>query len=592
MVFAFPDVYEVGMSHLGMQILYGLVNREPDYLLERVFAPWGDMERELREAGLPLFSLESKRGLSEFDVVGFTLQYEMSYTNLLNMLDLSGIPLLSNERGGRQPLVIAGGPCSMNPEPLCDFIDAFVLGEGEEVLLEVLGVVARHKAEHPGGFERDELLRRLAEIEGVYVPSFYQVDYREDGRIKSVSPKHPGVSDRVRRRLVKDLDAGYFPRRPIVPFLEVVHDRIMLEVFRGCQRGCRFCQAGMIYRPTRERRLATLCDQARGLVASTGYDEVSLTSLSTGDYSRIKPLIQELTREHREKGVGLSLPSLRIDTFSVGLAEEVQKGRKTGLTFAPEAGTQRMRDVINKGVSEEDLIKSAEAAFQAGWSAIKLYFMVGLPTETDEDLDGIASMARAVAEIGSRAQKSGRFKKRLEVNVSASNFVPKAHTPFQWEGQIEKSELCRRQEYLRQKLRDKRIKYNWHDVEVSFWEAVLARGDRRLGRMLMLAFEKGSRFDGWSEFFKPGRWLEAAREAGIDPKDYAYRSYRYDEVLPWDHLESGVDRDYLVREHQQAKAGMLTGDCRFEGCSACGVCPSLDVEPVGCWEKETTNASF
>ena len=592
MAFAFPDVYEVGMSHLGMQILYGLVNREPDYLMERVFAPWGDMEQELRRSNLPLFTLESKRGLTEFDVIGFTLQYEMSCTNLLNILDLGGIPLQSRERGEHQPLVIAGGPGSMNPEPLSDFIDAFVLGEGEEVLLEILGVIARHKEQHSGNIERNQLLHQLAEIKGVYVPSFYQVDYQEDGGIKSVSPKHPGVSHRVQRRLIKDLDCSYFPQRPIVPFLEIVHDRIMLEVFRGCQRGCRFCQAGMIYRPTRERRLSTLSDQTRELVASTGYDEVSLTSLSTGDYSEIKPLIQELTKEHREKGVGLSLPSLRIDTFSVGLAEEVQKGRKTGLTFAPEAGTQRLRDVINKGVSEEDLLRSAEAAFQAGWSAIKLYYMVGLPTENDEDLDGIAAMSLKVAELGTRAQKRGRFKKRLEINVSASNFVPKAHTPFQWEGQVKMSELRRRQEYLRQRLRDKRIKYNWHDVEVSFWEAVLARGDRRLGRMLQLAFEKGCRFDGWSEFFKPDWWSEAANEAGINPEDYAYRSYRYDEILPWDHLESGVSRDYLVREHQRSKEGMLTGDCRFEGCSTCGVCPTLDVEPVGYWEKETRNASF
>lgn len=591
MAFAFPDVYEVGMSHLGLQILYGLVNSYTDYLMERVFAPWPDMENELKIRGIPLFSLESKRPLGEFDLIGFTLQYELSYTNLLNILHLGNIPLLSRERLNQHPLVLAGGPGSMNPEPLADFVDAFVLGEGEEVLPEILGVIARHKESRSGDRDRAKLLRELADIDGVYVPSFYEVEYH-DGGIKSVKPLGSGIPARVRRRLVKDLDRCFFPQRTIVPYLEVVHERIMLEVFRGCQRGCRFCQAGMIYRPTRERELPTLLAQAGELVRSTGYDEISLTSLSTGDYSAVQPLIRGLLEEYRGKGVGISLPSLRIDSFSVGLAQEVQKGRKTGLTFAPEAGSQRLRNVINKGVSEDDLLNAAQAAFKAGWSSLKLYFMIGLPTENDDDLEGIASLALKVADLGTRAQKQGCFKKRLEVNISVSNFVPKAHTPFQWERMTRVEELRRRQDYLRQRLRDRRVKYNWHDVETSFWESVIARGDRRLGKLIALAFEKGCRFDGWSEFFKPHKWWEAAAEAGIDPEDYAYRSYGYDEVLPWDHLESGVDRTFLIKEHRKALEGLLTEDCRFNRCSACGVCPSLEVEPVGSWEKETSHAAF
>lgn len=585
MAFAFPDVYEVGMSHLGMQILYGLVNQHEDYLMERVFAPWPDFEEELRARRIPLFSLESRHPLSEFDLVGFTLQYEMSYTNLLNMLHLGGIPLHSRLRGDNQPLVIAGGPGSLNPEPLADFIDAFVLGEGEEVLPEILAVIERHKGGRPGLGDRQELLRKLAGIEGVYIPSFYRIEYHPDGRVKAVNPLYSWVPARVRRRLIKNLDRSYFPRRPVVPYLETVHDRIMLEVFRGCQRGCRFCQAGMIYRPTRERSLATLLEQAASLVGSTGYDEISLTSLSTGDYSAVKPLIKSLIENFREQGVSLSLPSLRIDTFSVGLAEEVQKGRKTGLTFAPEAGTQRLRDVINKGVSENDLLEAAEAAFQAGWSSLKLYFMIGLPTEQDEDLDGIASLVLKVAQLGSQAQQSGRLRKRPEVVVSVSNFVPKAHTPFQWEGQTPVKELRRRQEYLRQRLRDRRVKYNWHDPEMSFWEAVLARGDRLQGRMLELAWKKGCRFDGWSEYFNPQRWREAAAEAGLNPEYYASRCFDYEELLPWDHLESGVSRSFLISEHRLAREGRFTEDCRFGRCTACGVCPSLGAALEGGWEK-------
>lgn len=575
MAFAFPDIYEVGMSHLGLQILYGLVNDQEDYLLERVFAPWVDMENLMREKGIPLFSLESGTPVSHFDLLGFTLQYEMSYSNILNMLDLGGIPLLAAERGNKDPLVVGGGPCSFNPEPLADFFDLFVIGEGEEVVLELLAAV--NEAKTGGVTDRKEMLRHLARIPGVYVPSFYSVRYLSDGSVAGIDKTEALAPDRVKRRVLGNLDAGYFPTRPIVPFLEVVHDRIMLEVARGCTRGCRFCQAGVIYRPVRERSPALLQSQAENLVRSTGHSEISLTSLSTADYSRIEDLTRSLLDRFGPELVNISLPSLRIDAFSVELARELQRVRKGGLTFAPEAGTQRLRDVINKGVTEADLLSAAAAGFTAGWSKLKLYFMIGLPTETQEDIEGIAELAHKVADLGTRTRgRSGR----IQITVSTSSFVPKPWTPFQWEGLDPIPVLREKQRWLQQRLRDRRITYSWHDAELSFLEAVFARGDRRLGQVLLAAWDRGCKFDSWGDQFQFARWLAAFSDAGLDPGEYAHWRPGLDTVLPWDHLDAGVSKVFLKQERQRALQGIRTGDCRVEQCPGCGVCGNLAVEPI------------
>ncbi|KAB2952409.1 TIGR03960 family B12-binding radical SAM protein [Heliorestis acidaminivorans] len=582
MAFAFPDVYEVGMSHLGLRILYHLINDQENMLMERVFAPWIDMEEELRKREIPLFSLESRRPLKDFDVIGFTLQYEMSYSNILNMLDLADIPLWSYDRTDEHPLIIAGGPCAVNPEPLADFLDLVILGEGEESLPKLLEAIGNFKQAQ--GWRRDSqrdsrkaLLRELAQLPGIYVPSLYQPHYNDSGHFVSIERIDSTVPAQVSKQVVADLDKAYFPTKSMVPFMGVVHDRIMLEVLRGCSRACRFCQAGSIYRPVRERSMETLKKQAEELIQQTGYDEIALTSLSTADYSCVEPLLKDLLQSHEEKRVGVSLPSLRVDAFSVDLAKEVQKVRKTGLTFAPEAGTQRLRDVINKGVTEEDLMETIEKAFQGGWHTIKLYFMMGLPTEEEEDLEGIARLAEQVAYVGSDIFRSKGIRKAVKVTVSVSSFVPKPQTPFQWEPQDRMALLEEKQQFLKKRIRDRRITYNWHDSKVSFIEAVMAKGDRNLGKVLYKAWENGAKFDGWTEHFRFERWQEAFQAEDIDPEYYAYRKIEYDEPLPWEHLNYGVSRSYLVKEHKKAIESELTDDCRHNKCSACGVCSSLGI---------------
>ncbi|KAF1085616.1 Radical SAM superfamily protein [Sporotomaculum syntrophicum] len=574
MAFAFPDVYEVGMSHLGLQILYSMVNSRDDALMERVFAPWPDMEQQMRNNGLPLFSLESRRPLRDFNIIGFTLQYELSFTNIVNMLDLGGIPLHSAERmEGDYPLVVAGGPCAFNPEPIAEFIDVFAIGEGEELLTDLLDA---YLASRRGGESRQDMLLRLAGIEGIYIPALYRVEYNSLGTINTVTPLSQGVPARVQKRAVTNVDAAVFPTRMVVPAIEAVHDRAMLEVQRGCTRGCRFCQAGIIYRPVREKEPDTLLHQASNLLGSTGWEEISLTSLSTSDFSQVTPLVHELINKHGSAGVNVSLPSLRVDAFSVDLAKEVQQVRRSSLTFAPEAGTQRLRDVINKGVTEDDLMAAVEAAFMAGWHSIKLYFMIGLPTETDEDLQGIANLARKVLERGRRLV---RAKGRLKVTVSVSSFVPKSHTVFQWEPQNSIAELKRKQALLRELLRNRGLVFKWHDPEGSFLEAVLSRGDRRLAGAIEAAWRNGARFDGWSEFFDLSKWTRAFASSGIAPEWYAYKQYSYEDTLPWDHISTGVSKNFLVREHRRSLEGAITPDCRDGRCQGCGLCVTLEAKP-------------
>lgn len=562
--FCFPDTYEVGMSHLGMKILYSQFNAREDIWCERVFAPWVDFEEVMRENNIPLFALESHDPLTEFDIIGFTLQYELCYTNILNMLDLSGIPLKSSERKGLKNLVVAGGPCVCNPEPLADFVDIFFLGEGEEVDLEVIDLYRECRDK---GVSKEEFLKKASQIEGVYVPSLYDIEYNEDSTIKAITPKIPAPAT-IKKRIIKDLDNCFYPETFVTPFIEIIHDRAVQEVFRGCIRGCRFCQAGFIYRPVREKSADTVNRQAKCLCENTGYEEISLSSLSTSDYTELEELLGEMLDWSDSQKVSISLPSLRVDNFSPELLEKVKKVKKSGLTFAPEAGTQRLRDVINKNVTEEEIMRTCLTAFQGGYTSVKLYFMLGLPTETDEDLIGITALGQKIVNMFYEMPERPKGKS-VNVSISVSTFVPKPFTPFQYEPQDDLLEVERKQKLLVDSLTTKKITLSWHDSKTSILEGVFARGDRRLGQVIYEAYKLGCKFDGWGEMFDYDKWMKAFEIAGVDPEFYNHRTRDFDEILPWSHLDYYVSEKFLQEENRKAHNSATTPHCR-EKCSNCG----------------------
>lgn len=578
--FCFPDTYEIGMSHLGMKILYSLFNSKSYIWCERVFAPWIDMEEQMVKNDIPLYALESMDPISEFDFIGFTLQYELSYTNVLNMLKLGNIPLRSADRTELKNIVVAGGPCACNPEPIADFVDIFFIGDGEEVDLEVIELFRECKK---SGKTKDEFLYLASQIKGVYVPSLYNVSYNEDGTVKSFTPKRDGVPEKIEKRVMMDMDKSYYPDNFVVPNVEIVHDRAVEEIFRGCIRGCRFCQAGFLYRPVREKSVDCINEQCHTLCRNTGYDEISLSSLSSSDYTQIVPLLEKLSQWSVEENVSLSLPSLRVDGFSEDILSRIKTVRKSGLTFAPEAGTQRLRDVINKNVQEDELLNTCLVAFNGGYSTVKLYFMIGLPTETLDDVKGIAELGQKVVNTFYKAENRSKGK-GIRVTLSSSSFVPKPFTPFQWEPQDSIDTIHTKQAHIRENLTTKKISYNYHDADTSFMEAVFARGDRKLNAVMLKACEKGMRFDGWSDCFSLEKWLEVFDECGIDPHFYANRRRSFDEILPWDHIDYSVTKEFLISECKKAYENITTPHCR-EKCSNCG---AVKYKGGVCYERRSS----
>ncbi len=562
--FCFPDNYEVGMSHLGMKILYSQFNQRDDIWCERVFAPWPDFEQVMRQNNIPLFALESRDAIKDFDFIGFTLQYELSYSNILNMLELAGVPLLSKDRTDFTPLVVAGGPCACNAEPIADFIDIFFLGEGEKSDLEVIDLYKKYKK---NGGSKEDFLKECAKLEGVYVPSLYDISYNTDGTVKLITPKG-GAPKTVRKRIEEDLDKTYYPDKFVVPYIEIVHDRAVQEIFRGCIRGCRFCQAGFIYRPVREKSVETICRQAKAICDNTGYDEISLSSLSTSDYRELEPLLNGLLEWTEKDKVSLSLPSLRIDNFSPELLEKINHVRKSGLTFAAEAGTQRLRNVINKNITEEEIIRTCKTAFEGGYTAVKLYFMMGLPTETYEDIKGIADLAQKIVDTFYEMPNKPKGKS-VSVNISVSNFVPKPFTPFEFHPQITREEIIAKQQYLKECIHSRKISFSYHENKTSFLEGVFARGDRRLSSVILAAHNKGCKFDSWDEYFDLQKWMDAFSDCGLSPEFYANRERSYQEINPWDHLDYCVSKEFLIRENEKAKQAVTTPHCRKQ-CSNCG----------------------